>query len=104
MLLTPDTKHSFILWITLVGIQMVALGIHIFKIYQTWIHYVLVLIREVQILFVVSFLLATHFIDQSTDAKRLKHLKLFVWIFQAFLLVFTAINLINFLIKFILLI
>jgi len=104
ILMTPDIKLSFLLWIFLAVIQLVAIGIHIFKIYQTWIHYVLVLIREVQILFVVLFLLVNHFIDQSTDAKWLKQLRLFVYIFQGFLLVFTTINLLNFLYQFILLI
>ncbi len=42
-----------------------------------------------------------HFKDQSSEDLKLKYLEPFVWTFTGFTLLFTAVNLINFLVIFI---
>jgi len=99
ILISPFVK-SFLLWAFIVFIQFVSFCIHFTRIYEKLINYLLVLIRELQLLFVSTYLFSMHFTTQTSEELKLKYLEPFVWTFTAFTLLFTLINLINFIIMF----
>ena len=100
ILVTPYVQ-SFILWGFIVFLQVVCTGMNVLRIYEKLVNYLLVLIWEVQILFTTVYLFSMHFKDQSSEDLKLKYLEPFVWTFTGFTLLFTVVNLINFLVIFI---
>lgn len=54
---------SYILYIILLAIQLISFLLHFIKFYNEWEHYVLSIFREMQILYVVCYLMILHFVN-----------------------------------------
>jgi len=55
--------ESKYLWITLIIAQFFFLGLHLMKMYDNFINYVMVLLWEIQIFFVIIYLSNLQFVD-----------------------------------------
>ena len=63
-LVTPISSSEAI-WGVLFGFQVIAFGTHFLKLYSSWHVFMLSILWELQILFVIFYLFLIHFIDQS---------------------------------------
>ena len=90
---------SVILWGVLSGIQLLFFFYHFIKLYEKCTIRVLAMLRELQILFVVLFIFALQFKDQSTETLKLKYLKPFMIVFMSMTGMFTLISLMNSFVK-----
>lgn len=101
ILLTPVIK-SYLLWTFILSVQIICLVAHLFKLYEKCICYILTLLREIWLLFIVLYIFSLQFKDQSSDSQKLKHLIPFLFVNISFTAIFTLINLANMLLMLIL--
>ena len=69
VLLSPLVE-SMILWTLILALQVISTIAHIARIYALKIHHLMVMIREIQMLFTVTYILGMHFVNQHTEKLK----------------------------------
>ena len=63
-------KGTIVIWMVIFGMQMICFTVHCFMIYGKLIHNIMVLIREVQIGFVIAYIGLIQLFDQTTEVQK----------------------------------